>query len=202
MNKIVLKGMIRNIEYSHTIGTIDYDKAELIVAKGNGEEDVLPLRFKKFSNKYVNDQQIELVGNIRSYSEKINGKNKVHLYVFTYFDIPETDENDMEIINKLTLDGRICKIDDLRVNEAGKQSIHFILANNIITQSGAQKLNTYVPCVAFGQTAVELSKLHVSDKILIEGKFNSRLYKKTTESGELEIKTAYEGIVNSFQKLD
>lgn len=202
MNKIILKGLIRNIEYSHTIGTIEYNKAELIVPKANGEEDVLPLRFKKFSNKYENDQQVELVGNIRSYSEKLpDGKNKVHLYVFTYFDIPETDENDKEIINKMIVDGRICKIDGLRTSANGKQSIHFILANNIISQNNSQKLNTYIPMVAFGKTAIEISNLKVSDKIQVEGRFNSRIYKKMLDNDDLEIRTAYEGIVDTFTLL-
>ena len=204
MNKIILKGQIRNIEYSHTIGTVEYDKAELLVPKMNGEEDVLQLRFKHFSNNYVEDQQIELEGNVRSYSEKLaNGKNKVHLYVFTYFDIPEeTDEDGHEIINKFAIDGRICKIDPLRVSDLGKQSIHFILANNIISSDGHQKLNTYIPMVAFGQTALEIAKLHVSDKIEVNGRLNSRTYKKALSDDEVEFRTAYEGIVNSFKILE
>ena len=122
MNKIVLKGMIRNIEYSHSIGTVDYSKAELVVPKFNGEEDILPLRFKKFSNKYEDGQTITLSGNIRSYSEKLdNGQNHVHLYVFTYFDIPGVPEDGKELINSLDIDGRICKIDPLRTNKDGKQ---------------------------------------------------------------------------------
>jgi len=194
--------MIRNIEYSHTIGTVDFDKAEIIVPKENGEEDVLQLRFKKFSNRYQEGQQIELAGNVRSYSEKLeNGKNKVHLYVFTYFDIPETDENDREIVNKFILDGRICKIDELKTNSLGKQSIHFILANNIITNDSRQKLNTYVPMVAYGKLAVEIAELKVSDKVQIEGRLNSRIYKKDIGEGEIEMRTAYEGIVTDVKKL-
>lgn len=204
MNKIILKGMIRNIEYSHTIGTVEYEKAELVVPKTKGEEDVLPIRFKKFSNRYENGQQIELVGNIRSYSEKLtDNKNKVHLYVFTYFDIPEeTDENDKEIINQMDLDGHICKMDTLRTSPSGKQTLHFILANNIISDNTHQKLNTYVPMIAFGKTAIELSKLKVSDQILVHGRFNSRIYKKLLEDNDMELRTAYEGIVNSFEKIN
>jgi len=202
MNEIILKGMIRNIEYSHTIGNVDYDKAELIVPKDNGEEDVLQLRFKKFSNRYQNLQQVELVGNLRSYSEKLDdGKNKVHLYVFTYFDIPSTDENDKEIVNGFNIDGRICKIDKLCTNSEGKQSIHFILANNIISANGKQKLNTYIPMVAFGATAIEISKKAVSDQILVHGRLNSRTYKKMLDDNEMELRTAYEGIVNSFEDI-
>jgi len=200
MNEIILKGMIRNIEYSHTIGTTEFDKAELLVKKSRGGEDIIPLRFKKFSNTYENLQQIELKGNIRSYSEKLeDGKNKVHIYVFTYFDIPDTDEEDREIINEFNIDGRICKIDELRTNDNGKQSLHFVLANNIISTNSKQKLNTYLPMVCFGQTAIEMSKLSISDKVTINGRLNSREYKKILDNGELEIRMAYEGIVNSFQ---
>ena len=36
MNNIILKGVIRNIEYSHTINETEYDKADLIVKRDDG----------------------------------------------------------------------------------------------------------------------------------------------------------------------
>ena len=200
MNKIQLRGVIENITYSHTIGTTDYDKAEIIVPKYNGE-DVLQLRFKHYSNTYENGEQIALVGNIRSYSEKLETKNKVHLYVFTYFDKPENDSEEEVVWNSFEVDGRICKIDNIRTSVNGKQNIHFILANNIISKNTHQKLNTYIPMVAFGDTAVEIAKLHVSDKIQVTGKLNSREYIKKLDDGTIETRMAYEGIVSSFVTL-
>ena len=41
MNNIILKGVIRNIEYSHTINETEYDKADLIVKRDEGSEDVI-----------------------------------------------------------------------------------------------------------------------------------------------------------------
>jgi len=120
--------VIKNIRYSHTINDVEYSKADLVVARKDGTEDVLDLRFKKFSNTAAEDSEIELVGNVRSYSVSSNGKNKVSIYIFTYFDIPETED-----INKLELSGRICKIENLRKTSTGKDIFHFILANNIIT---------------------------------------------------------------------
>lgn len=55
--------------------------------------------------------------------------------------------------------------------------------------------------VAFGNTAVEIAKLHVSDKIQITGKLNSREYIKKLDDGTLETRMAYEGIVSSFVTL-
>ena len=51
MNQIKLKGVLRNIEYSHTINGTDYQKAELVVKRPDGDDDVLSLRFKQYSNK-------------------------------------------------------------------------------------------------------------------------------------------------------
>ena len=82
-----------------------------------------------------------------------------------------------------------------------QKNIHFILANNIISKNTHQKLNTYIPMVAFGNTAVEIAKLHVSDKIQITGKLNSREYIKKLDDGTLETRMAYEGIVSSFVTL-
>ena len=69
MNEIKLKGFLRNIEYSHSINTTDYYKADLIVPRNDGKEDVLNLRFKQFANPYENNQEIELKGNLRSFSQ-------------------------------------------------------------------------------------------------------------------------------------
>ena len=99
MNTIRVKGVLRNIQDSHIINGIEFSKAHIIVPREDGTEDVLNIRFKKFSNPYKEDQTISLSGNVRSYSSKLSsGKNKVELYVFTYFDQPDLDENDKEYI--------------------------------------------------------------------------------------------------------
>ena len=201
MNKIILKGIIRNIQYSHTINNIQYYKADLVVQR-DGREDIIPLRFKSFSNHYTENQLIELVGNIRSYSQKLdNGKNKILLYVFTYFDIPEVSEDDKELINYLDVDGRICKIEELKITSSKKQVIHFILANNIITQNG-QKINTYIPMVAWGKLAIKLSNLQVNNKIRVVGQMHSRLYNKQLDDGEIEIRTAHEGVALDAEVIE
>ena len=201
MNKIILKGIIGNIQYSHTINNIQYYKADLVVQRDD-REDIIPLRFKSFSNRYAENQLIELVGNIRSYSQKLdNGKNKILLYVFTYFDIPEVSEDDKELINYLDVDGRICKIEELKITSSKKQVIHFILANNIITQNG-QKINTYIPMVAWGKLAIKLSNLHVNNKIRVIGQMHSRLYNKQLDDGEIEIRTAHEGVALDVEVIE
>lgn len=205
MNSISLKGIIRNIRESHKINDIEYNKADLVVTRKDGKQDVLNLRFKKFSNKYQDNQEVCLKGNVRSYSKQLSdGKNKVELYIFTYFDQPELDENDQEIINEFHIDGRICKIDELRTTKDGKHNIHFILANNLIIQESNQKLNSYLPCIAWGKLAKQLAEMNVNDQIEISGELHSREYKKIInyDTGEFEFRVAHECVVNSVTKID
>lgn len=204
MNEVILKGIIRDITSSHIINNVEYDQANLITTRHDGKEDILSLKFKKFSNIYKDGDEIELTGNIRSYSQKIDeNKNKVSLYVFTYFDLPSTDiENFADITNEVILDGRICKIDSLRITQNGKANLHFVIANNIISSDGSQKLNNYIPCVVWGRLAYKLQDLAISTKVQVRGELHSRTYKKTLENGELDIRTAHELVIQDLEVLD
>lgn len=202
MNTIRLKGVLRDIQDSHVINDIEFSRAHLIVQREDGKEDVLNVRFKKYSNPYKEDQQITFSGNVRSYSSKLDsGKNKVELYVFTYFDQPDLDENDQEYVNFLEIDGRICKIDQLRTTKTGKNNIHLILANNLIVSDGAKKLNSYIPCIAWGEAANILSTLHIDSQIKITGQLHSREYKKKFPDGSFEFRVAHEVEICSVEVL-
>ena len=199
-NVINLKGIIRDIEPSHVIQNIEFNKANLIVNRADGKEDILNIRFKKFSNPYQDNQEVTLTGNVRSFSSKLeNGKNKVELYVFTYFDQSKLDANDQEYINHLELEGRICKIESLRKTKSGKHNIHLILANNLIVSKGSKKLNSYIPCIAWEDIAVDLSKLAVNTKLKITGELHSRDYKKMLPDGTFEFRVAHEVVITSFE---
>lgn len=199
MNYVKLKGVLRNIQFSHSINNTEYDKADIVVKRENSEDDVLSLVFKKFSNHYTEDQEVELEGHVRSYSKKLeDGKNKVEIYVFTYFDRPQDDDEDNNVVE---LDGRICKMEQLRVTKSGKHTVHFTLANNIISADGTKKINNYIPCVAWGNLAKELSKLKVSDRIELKGNLHSRLYKKKINDSEIELKTAHEVLILDYHQV-
>ena len=193
MNIVKLRGIIKDIKPSHNVGDIEYDKANLIVSRDGTREDIITLKFKKFSNTFQEDDTISIIGNVRSYSKQINGKNKVDVYVFTYF-----DKNEDDVINEFDIDGRICKINDLRVLENGKSCIHFIIANNLNVSNDSQKLNSYLPCVAWGNEAKELSTKSVNDIIHIKGEIHSRIYKKMIGENDFEYRTAHELVVTEL----
>lgn len=201
-NDIILKGKLRNVQFSHELNGTEYQKADLVVPRDNGEDDVISLKFKKFANKYKEGDVINISGNIRSHSEKLeNGRNKVDIYVFTYFDLPPVDAEGKEIENDLILDGRICKMDDLRTTKNGKQNIHFIVANNIITGDGKQKINNYIPCIAWGKEAKQIAKMKVGDAVKLHGQLHSRVYVKKLDNGEEEIRVAHEVVILEIVQL-
>lgn len=195
MNEIMLRGTIRDIEYSHSVGNVEYDKANLIVRRPDGKEDIISLKFKKYSNRYQENDFVELLGNVRSYSTKTpDGRNHVEIYVFTYFDLPL--DYPEEITNQFVIQGRVCKTNPLHITRNGKQNLQFILANNIITNSeNSKKINNYIPIVCWGNNAEIASSLNINDEIVVKGELHSRTYTKTFEDGSTDIRVATEGIL-------
>lgn len=189
MNNIAVQGYIRDIEFSHDVGNIDYSKASVICPGVNGkEDDLFHIQFKTYSNRYKNGDYISFRGNLRSYSQKQSkDKSSVLIYIFTYFDLPDLP------MNTLQIDGRICKIQGLRENYGGKKYIHFILANNIL--KGNKKINSYIPCTAYGELAEQISQYNINDKVFIEGEFHSHTYKEKLTK---EIRLAHEVIVKTI----
>ena len=193
MNEIAVQGYLRDIEFSHDVGKVDYNKASLICPGVNGKEDELFLiQFKKLSNKYNEGDFVEFKGNLRSYTTRGDGgKSQVQIYIFTYFDLPDIP------INTVKLDGRICKITELKTSYSGTSYIHFIIANNIF--KGGTKLNSYIPCTAYGEVAERLSKNTVNDFISIDGRFHSHTYKRKSDN---EIMLAHEVIVKDYEVVN
>lgn len=198
MNSIYLNGIIRNIQYSHTIEGTTFNKAELIVKRNDGREDLLILKFKEFSMQFSDGKEIELIGNIRSFSKQVEGKNRVEIYVFSYFD--QVDE-EYQSTNAAQIDGKICKKDTLRKTSSGKHYIHYIIANNIITEDN-QKINSYIPCVAWGKLAKEIeTNYNVGDDVCIDGQLQSREYKKRLSENEVELRIAHELATCGIKKV-
>lgn len=191
MNSIAVQGYIRDIEFSHDMGNVDYSKASIICPGINGkEDDLFLLQFKTYSNRYKNGDYISFKGNLRSYSQKQDDKSSVIIYIFTYFDLPDIP------INTVLLDGRICKINKLGIAHSGKKYIHFILANNII--KNGKKINSYIPCTAYGELAEKISQYKVNDFLTVTGEFHSHTYTKKSNG---EIKLAHEVIIKEVEKV-
>lgn len=199
MNQIILDGTIRDIQDSHTIGDVQYQKAHFIVRNSNGKESILNLQFKRFQCTAKEGDHLTIQGNVRSYSERVDqDKNKVTIYVFTYFDPADIDREGVPA--EFCITGRPCKIEPIRNLTNGKCNIHFILANNIV--QGNSKLNSYLPCIAWGKVAKQVEKLNKNDIVTITGELRSREYKKPLGNGEFEIRMAHELVVTDIRRQE
>ena len=203
MNEIILRGIVRNIRPSHTVNDVEYYQADVVTQRKDKKEDSVVIKFKKHINKYKELDKVELVGNIRSYTEQLsNGKNKVYIYVFTYQDYPVVSNDEDDILNNIFIvDGRICKINELRTTSNGKKNIHFILANNIFTSNG-QKINNYLPVTCWGNLAKQISNMNVNDRVTIKGELHSRTYHKFNDDNEKEYNVTYELLATLIDKME
>lgn len=56
----------------------------------------------------------------------------------------------------------------------------------------------YLPVIAWGQLAAQVSRLRVGDPLSLEGRIQSRIYQKVTDTGTQE-RTAYEVSIMRLQ---
>lgn len=201
MNEIILRGVVSDIKPSHITNGTEYYQATVVTQRKDKKEDSVLIKFKKHINKYKDFDQVELLGNIRSYSEQLpSGKNKVCIYVFTYQDKPEQFPEDVN--NKFAVDGRICKIEPLRTTSTGKFNIHFTIANNIFVNDNTQKINNYLPATCWGRLAKQINEMSVGDKVRVEGELHSRVYTRRNEKDEVEYGVAHELLITHLERAE
>ena len=205
MNDIFLRGIIRDIQPSHSIKDIDYDQAHLIVKNSNNEESVIDLVFKHFTNKHKDGDHVALLGNIRTFSKRMqDGSNRIRVYVFTYFDTLSPDEVQGTPVeasdNYFQIDGHICKLGALRKFKDGKCNIQLTIANNI--SKGNSPINSYIPCIAWGRVAKKISKMSVGDSVAGFGELRSHQYVKNIDENTQEIRVAHEALLMNILTME
>ncbi len=130
-------------------------------------------------------QRAYVNGQIRTYNEAAEGKNRLNVVVFAReFRI---DEEETEDENRVLLEGFVCKVPVGRVSPLGREICDIMLAVNRMYNK-----SDYIPCIAWGRNAGYTSKLEVGSRLSVTGRIQSREYRKKDEEGNVTIKTAYE----------
>ena len=88
--------------------------------------------------------------------------------------------------NQILLSGALCKPPILRRTPLGRQICDLMLA--VPRRYGRAD---YLPVIAWGQLAIQASALEVGDALSLEGRVQSRTYRKVTDQGAEE-RVAYE----------
>ena len=60
----------------------------------------------------------------------------------------------------------------------------------------------YIPAIAWGRNAVYAATLAVGEKIFAEGRLQSREYRKYSDDGIAEIRTAYEVSIGRLERVE
>lgn len=128
---------------------------------------------------------VEIKGQVRTYNEMVENRNKLNVVVFAkeiFF-----SENFGYNENYIYLEGFLCKPPLHRTSPMGREICDLMLAVNRMYNK-----SDYIPCIAWGRTAAYAESLGVGTKLLIEGRIQSREYKKKMEDGSAQLRKAFE----------
>ena len=189
-NRTELLGTIAVLpEYSHkSYGEIFYCLTLAIQRKSDYSDNILVIVSERlvWDMELVEGEAVQVIGQIRTYNEIFEGRNKLNIVVFAR-EFNLLDEEGDVYENKVCLEGYLCKPPIRRVSPLGREICDMMLAVNRMYNK-----SDYIPCIAWGRNAVYAGGLCVGTKIRISGRIQSREYRKKEEDGNLITRIAYE----------
>ncbi len=141
------------------------------------------------------NQRVKIHGQFRSRNAPGENRMKLMLYFFATDIFGEKDEVPEEEANSVMLNGYLCKPPSYRITPKGRDITDLLLA--VPRNTGH---TDYIPCIAWGKNAMITRELTIGDRIRVNGRMQSRPYKKTDDRGIQREMTAYEVSVNAFDK--
>ncbi|MBQ7692939.1 MAG: single-stranded DNA-binding protein [Oscillospiraceae bacterium] len=171
--------------YSHSAGGQDFYTMPLEVQRLSGSSDVLNIVLRREQLKETEATaraRLLVQGELRSYNNRRGEGARLVLTVLAR-DIALTDEADD---NRVLLLGTLCKEPKLRVTPLGRDICDLLLAVN---RRGGR--SDYLPCICWGSRARAAAAWVVGTRVRLEGRFQSRPYKKLGEDGLIQ-RVAYE----------
>lgn len=185
-NHILLRGTLSSLpQFSHENHGLRFFRFFLEVPRLSGTVDCLPVVAEETvlnSFDLSGGEMLTVTGQIRSYNVRTDGKRHLKIFVFARSIVCE----DGEPLNEVILEGPLCREPNYRRTPLGREICDVMLA-----VPRAFRRADYLPCILWGRTALEASRCHTSDRLLICGRLQSRIYTKVTEEGTEE-RTAYE----------
>ncbi|MCL2753227.1 MAG: single-stranded DNA-binding protein [Defluviitaleaceae bacterium] len=199
VNKIFLSGEIASeYAFSHDVFGEGFYNFDILVPRLSDAHDLLPVTISERiieGNRFTSGENIDIIGQIRSYNNYIEAENRNRL-VLTVFAKDYNFAGDGSNINPndVFLDGYICKPPIYRTTPFGREICDLLLAVN-----RSYNKSDYIPCITWGRNARFGAKLAVGDNIKIWGRMQSRIYQKKQEDGSVIDKTAYEVSVSRIE---
>lgn len=198
-NQVSLIGrMLSPGGYSYTSHGIPFYQMYMAVERRSSVVDQIPLMLPIWMFqiwKDYNGQLLLVNGQFRSY-DKDRHKS---LYVFVKaIEIVELETDPTRSTNnQVFLDGYICKDPIYRKTPQGRE-----IADLIVAVDRQYNNSDYIPCICWGKVAREASSFRIGSHIQLEGRIQSREYRKVLGEGEAEIRIAYEVSVKRLRHME
>ena len=188
-NHVELIGkVVSDAEYNHEVFKEKMYRVYLSIERNSGVADVIPViipEFLRTPDEIKRGSTLRIEGQYRSFN--MHEGNKTHLILSVYaVDIEELDDSHKHM-NRITLDGYICKAPTYRETPYGRQISDFLVASN--RQYGK---SDYIPCIAWGRNAKRIAEYGIGTHVSVTGRIQSSEYKKKISETEFETKVAYE----------
>lgn len=185
-NQITLRGTLTGLPvFSHENHGKSFCRFFLEVTRLSGAIDTLPVIAEESILNAMDlsgGSMIHVTGQVRSHNIRENGRR--HLLVFVFATSVAADEGDC--INEVLLDALICREPTYRRTPLGRE-----ISDVMLAVPRAFHRADYLPCIFWGKVAAIASQCSIGDRVIINGRLQSRIYTKLTEDGAEE-KMAYE----------
>lgn len=160
--------------------------------------DILPVIISErllIDECYAVGDNVLIEGQIRSHNNFDGIKTHLKLSIFVKSIMPTEEMGNA--VNRIMLDGFICKKPVYRTTPFGREIADILLAVN-----RAYGKSDYIPAICWGRNAKFASNLEVGTNISLSGRMQSRDYRKQLDNGEVITKTAYEVSASKIEQKD
>lgn len=189
-NQVTIIGEVDSkFVFSHAVFGEGFYMVDVLVKRFDNYNDRIPLMISERLidvQKDYTGEYIGVTGQIQSYNQNKEHKNRIDLSVFVReisFVKRESDETKTNII---FLDGCVCKRPIYRKTSSGKEITELILAVN-----RPYGKSDYIPCFCQGLNARFASGFCVGEHVQALGRIQSREYVKQLTAKETEKRTTY-----------
>lgn len=165
------------------------------IARESGVNDDIPVTLpaRVYSDTIFSGDRLMIEGSLRSHNN--NGKLILTIFAESAFNCNDKAVKNLNF-NYVRLDGFICKKPVYRKTPLGRDITDVMVAVN----HGYNK-SSYIPTIVWGRNAKYASELDIGTHIIVEGRFQSREYKKHLSDGEYENRVAYELSASSIEEV-
>ena len=200
-NQVTINGkIVSDFAFNHEVFGEKFYTANLSSIRKSGATDIIPVMVSDRLVDVKEDwegQYVKIEGQFRSYSKHAENENHLILSVFAreFEKIETLPFSDDE--NHIFLDGFVCKEPIYRKTPLGRE-----IADLLIAANRPYGKSDYIPCICWGRNARFAGNLGVGTHITLEGRIQSREYKKRISDTETETRVAFEVSVSEINVVE